>query len=224
LSRHLEDEGAALQAVVNTLRAGRTLSDPSFDRIYPSWARQLSELHWTPVEVARRAAKLLAFPPSSRILDIGSGAGKFCLIGALTTRATFVGIEQRKGLVEVAQHIAERCGITRAQFLLGNVIDLDWNEFDAFYLYNPFYEHLIEHLTPVHGLIELTPELYRKYVDATCAKLAVVPVGSRVVTYNGFGGVMPDGFRLLLREPAGSDYLDLWEKGEHRPEECADEH
>jgi SAM-dependent methyltransferase len=215
MNRHLVDEDAVRRSVVLGLRGGMELSDLSFDRIYPAWARQLSELHWTPVDVARRAAKLLGFPASNRVLDIGSGVGKFCLIGAITTRATFVGIELRKNLVEVARHTAERCGATRAQFYHGNMVNLDWSEFDGFYLFNPFYEHLVGHERPIGRVVERSPELFRRYVDATCAKLSAARTGTRVVTYNGFGGLMPDGYRLLLREPAGTDHIEVWEQGAH---------
>jgi len=37
-------------------------------------------------------------------------------------------------------------------------------------------------------------------------------VGTRVVTYHGFGGVMPDSYRLALRERCYSGLLELWVK------------
>ena len=199
--------------VVRRLEAGAQLSDPDFDRIYPDWARRLSDVHWTPVDIARRAAELLAVDSNTRILDVGSGVGKFCLIGALSTTATFLGVEQRDNLVQVARQTSQRCGVARTQFIHGNMLDLDWNKFDAFYLYNPFYEHIsADYLTPIETVIELDPDLFRQYVVATCNKLLSAREGTRVVTYHGFGGVMPHEYRLLLREPAGSSYLEVWEK------------
>src|SRR5438309_796822 len=66
--------------------------DIYFDRIYPEWARKLSRIHWTPIPVVRRAVELLTegreLDPV-RILDVGSGAGKFCLIGAAISYAQF---------------------------------------------------------------------------------------------------------------------------------------
>ena len=43
-------------------------------------------MHWTPVHVARRAAQFLVTGPETRVLDVGSGPGKFCLVGALATQ------------------------------------------------------------------------------------------------------------------------------------------
>jgi SAM-dependent methyltransferase len=212
MSRRLENEDP-LRSVVLGLRAGRELSDAEFDRIYPEWVRRLSDPHWSPLDVALRAAELLADHSSGRILDIGSGAGKFCLIGALTTRATFVGIEQRGDLVDIARLTARRCGASRTQFLHGNMMDMAWSEFDGLYLFNPFYEHISDYLPRIEGTIALSLARYRQYVTATYVKLLSVRAGTRVATYHGYGGFMPPEYRLLVHEPAGTDYLDVWEKG-----------
>jgi len=56
------------------------------------------------------------------------------------------------------------------------------------------------------------PALFNFYVDAVCRRLSIATQGTRVVTYHGFGGHMPRGFRLASREKAGSDELELWIK------------
>jgi 2-polyprenyl-3-methyl-5-hydroxy-6-metoxy-1,4-benzoquinol methylase len=200
------------QRVVSGLRGEWEISDVELDGIYPEWVRKLSDPHWTPVEVARRAARLLAVHPGARVLDVGSGVGKFCLVGALTTSATFVGIEQRGNLVDIASRTARSCGASRAQFLHGNMMTLDWSQFDAFYLFNPFYEHIAVVQPALEEPIELSPDLYTHYVLSTLVKLGGARIGSRVATYHGFGGLMPPGYRLILHEPAGSDYLEVWQK------------
>ena len=60
----------------------RSIEDEKFDQIYPARIRKLSPLQWTPVRVAAEAAKLLVTVPGTRVLDIGCGPGKFCLVGA----------------------------------------------------------------------------------------------------------------------------------------------
>jgi hypothetical protein len=212
VSTQADPDERELRSVAAGLRRGWELSDPEFDRIYPEWVRKLSEPHFTPVDVARRAAELLVVDSTTKILDVGSGAGKFCLIGSLTTKGTFVGVEQRRSLVDVAERAARCCYATRARFVHGNMLDLDWTEFDGFYLFNPFYEHVANFVMPVEESIQVSPKLYTEYVVATCVKLFTARVGARVVTYHGFGAPMPPGYRQLLREPAGSEYLELWEK------------
>src|SRR3954471_8285376 len=83
-------------------------SDVEFDDVYDPEIRALSPQHWTPVQVAARAATLLTQAGATRILDVGSGAGKFCIAGALSTDAHFTGVERRGRLVETARRAATR--------------------------------------------------------------------------------------------------------------------
>ena len=83
-------------------------SDNRFNRLFPEPVRLLAARHWTPLAVARKAASFLAADKGKRILDIGSGAGKFCLAAAyFTPDADFFGIEHRNDLVEYAQEAAK---------------------------------------------------------------------------------------------------------------------
>jgi SAM-dependent methyltransferase len=201
-----------LDRALERLRRGASVADAEFDAIYPDWIRSLSELHWTPVEVCLRAAELLVVHERSQILDVGAGAGKLCVIGAASTGARFVGVEQRPRLVEVARAAARRAGLTNAEFIHDNAMSLDWGRFDGFYFYNPFYEQVAGFLRRIDEPIVVSPDLYTAYVATTCLKLFAAKPGARVVSYQGFGGPMPKGFRRILREAAGVEYLEVWEK------------
>lgn len=194
------------------LRSGKLVSDRLFDEVYPDTLRFVSHQHWTPVKVAARAARLLVEAGATSILDVGAGAGKFCLVGALTTQQQFIGIEQRGHLVDAARLAARRLGVGRALFLRGNVTSLDVEPFDGFYLFNPFYEQVCGSLLPIDDTIELSPLLFRKYVLAVIGKLACARLGTAVVTYHGFGGKMPPGYRRVCQESAGGAELVLWQK------------
>ena len=80
---------------LNLLEYIHALEDSRFDLVYPREIRELSDRHWTPVEVARKAAVFLVREPGTRVLDIGCGPGKFCIVGALATDGRFTGVEQR---------------------------------------------------------------------------------------------------------------------------------
>jgi tRNA G46 methylase TrmB len=95
--------------------------DEQFDLIYPPKIRGLSRVHWTPVEIARKAAAFLVRELGTRVLDVGCGSGKFCIVGALTTEGHFTGIEQRKHLCELARLKIEQVGIPNAEILHGNI-------------------------------------------------------------------------------------------------------
>lgn len=199
--------------VARSLRAATAIADQRFDRLYPDAVRALSNRHWTPVDVALRAVELLAARPASLILDVGSGAGKFCIVGALASDAGFVGVEQRPHLVDAATTLAASLGAQRARFVNGNVFAVDWHEFDAIYLYNPFQEHVSDDDAGViDRTISVGPRHHFEAVLLTRAKLAEARVGTRVVTYYGFGGNMPIQYRRVLHEPCGGDFLELWVK------------
>ena len=199
-------------SILHNLKKGKPVSNAAFDSLLPHDVRKFSGRHWTPVEVAIRAAELLVSGPDVTVLDVGSGAGKFCMLGALTTEGSFVGVEQRESLVEAAQKTAKLLGIPRVRFLHENMADLDWTRFDAFYLYNPFYEN-IEPTAQIDQSVLLGEKYFAWYVKCVQENLARLKEGSRVVTFHGFGGTFPSGFRRMVKEPHGDDFLALIVRG-----------
>ena len=197
---------------------GRALdTDDDFDAVYPEWVRGHSQRHWTPVEVARLASELLVASPGARVLDVGSGAGKFCIVGALNTRlGRFHGIEQRADLVEAARDAARQHGVEpRAHFIHGDIMSIDWREFNAFYFYNPFAEPIEESPgagASSRGTIEVAVHLREHYVRFARAQLAAAAWGTRVVTYYGLGGQLPPGYQCVRREGRGTGFVELWVK------------
>jgi precorrin-6B methylase 2 len=200
------------EIVAATLRKGLPLRDAQFDALYPPWARRPGRIHWTPVEVARRAAQLLVTHPGTRVLDVGAGVGKFCMVAALTTPGVFYGIEQRRHLVKLAKEIAAQLGISNARFLPGNMTTLDWRSFDAFYLYNPFSENIPGLLDPIDETVELKGSLYARYIEFVREQLAMTGVGTRVVTFHGYGGGLPPAYEMVSDERCGNGHLELWVK------------
>ena len=173
--------------------------DRAFDRLIPDNLRHLSVAHWTPVSVAVRAASLLCPTRHTRVLDVGAGVGKVCAIGALSNSGTWVGVEHHAALVGTANRLARALGISdRAKFLHADVFSIDWTEYDALYLYNPFELTLFD--APASRTVQIARVQQR---------LAALPPSTRVVTFHGFGGVMPPTFSLLYHERIPVVGLDL---------------
>lgn len=185
-----------------------SLEDDRFDRIFSSRLRQLSSLHWTPVVVASHAAKLLVRKPGARVLDIGCGPGKFCLIAAALTDGHFTGIEQRSDLAKAARDAAlkERKNI---EIIQGNVTELSFSRYDAFYLFNPFEENMWENLS-IDEAVPLSGDLYIKYVKYVATELCAKPIGTPVVTYAGLAHEVPNCYDCHLSDFGGK--LKLWVK------------
>jgi predicted RNA methylase len=187
------------------------VSEDEVDSLFPEEVRKLSVIHWTPFATAARAAELCVGKDGDRILDVGSGSGKFCIIGALTTAGSFFGVEQRASLVKCSREVVTRFWIPRAQFITKNMVDLDWSSFDAIYLFNPFWEN-IDPSIRIDDMCELSSELFTTYVSATRKKLATLKTGTRVVILNGFGGELPPSYQMVHAEDVGYLVLQVWEK------------
>ena len=191
------------------LAAGDHVSERDFDLIFPPLVRKLSRVHWTPLAAAQRAAQLLVQAPDDKVLDIGSGAGKLCIVGALTTRGGFTGVEKDRELVRIAKQISRDHKIERVRFVHGDAFGLDWSEYGALYLFNPFANDIaikkdsLQHVT-------VREETYVQLVSQTISKLAGLPAGTRIVTYHGFGGEMPPNVVQEAAEIVGPGVLQLW--------------
>jgi len=199
---------------LNLLECINEREDFRFDLVYPPETRVRSSVHWTPVGIARLAAEFLVRKPGTRVLDIACGPGKFGAVGALTTQGRFTGIEQRKDLCEQARSLIGRGGITNAEIIHGNVTDIDFSNFDAFYLFNPFEENL-ETILKIDSNIKLSSTLYERYTEHVARQLAIAPLGTRVATYCGVCEEVPLGYQPVVR--SFNSNLKLWEKTNHYP-------
>jgi len=187
----------------------RLPGDTEFDRIFPEPIREVSEYHWSSVEVCRHAAKWLVTGSETRVLDVGSGPGKFCAIGAVSTRGHFTGVEQRLHLCRIAWGMLDHYKIPRVKILHANVTEVEFNCFDAFYLFNPFQENL-EPALKIDNLVPVRLELYDRYINYVRRELTNVRLGTRVVTFWGDCDEIPPSYECV--ETAFGGELRLWIK------------
>ncbi|MEP6955658.1 MAG: class I SAM-dependent methyltransferase [Chthoniobacterales bacterium] len=186
-----------------------SLEDERFDLIYPPEIRELSSIFWTPVRIAAEAAKLLIDRPDLRVLDVGCGPGKFCLVAAQLTEAHFCGVEQRPELVAAARAAAARLQLSEVEFLLTNVVDTRFADYDAFYLFNPFEENMFDG-HKIDSRVPLSIELFKRYTSHVAAQLGLLPRGTRVVTYMGYADEIPACY--TCQTTLFHDDLKLWIK------------
>lgn len=184
-------------------------SDASFDDLYPRYIRNMATVHWTPLHITKLSVDFLA-NNGGKILDIGSGVGKFCLAGAYYAPDTeFYGIEQRKYLIDHALEAQQKLGIdNNVSFINANFTQLDLREFDHFYFYNSFQEN-IEGYDKIDESIEYSNALYEYYVVYLFNRLQQMPKGTRIVTYHFFYE-MPKEFDLVESRANGD--LNFWIK------------
>jgi SAM-dependent methyltransferase len=186
-----------------------TEEDDAFDRRYPVRIERMSPRHWTPVQVAREAAKLLVRWPGTRVLDVGCGPGKFCAIGALVTEGHFTGVEQRPRMSALARAMIANSGIDRVEILTANIVEITFSDYDAFYIFNPFQENVLPGLK-IDSTVDLGADLYDLYIAHVQRELASMPEGTRVVTYHGMCDEIPPQYDCAEESFAG--LLKLWIK------------
>lgn len=74
-----------------------------------------------------------------KVIDIGSGTGKFCLIAAkLNPDTHFVGIEINEKYWTEAIRLKDVLGISNVDFILTDYKNVDITEYDGIYIFNPF--------------------------------------------------------------------------------------
>jgi hypothetical protein len=80
------------------------------------------------------------------------------------------------------------------------------------YLFNPFYELVGGLIEQIDGSTARSAVLHQHFVRRTTAQLARMAAPVAVVTYGGFGGPMPPGYRLVRDEAGAAEWLELWTK------------
>lgn len=186
------------------------LSDEAFDSLYSLRARQLSAIHWTPIKIAKRAAEHLTGGTGKNILDIGSGVGKFCIVGAHEHPThIFHGVEQRKTLIDEALIAQKATNTCNANFIHANFNELDTDQFDNFYFYNSFSENLF-HYKPIDNLVPSSTEIYEDYVQLFNNLLTEKSPGTRLATFYCPDGYIPPSYKRVGYN--SGDTLCLWIK------------
>ena len=185
-------------------------SDNYFNTIYPPNIQLLAQRHWTPLLVAKKAANFLGAENNVRILDIGSGVGKFCLAAAnYKPGVSFTGVEQRKNLVHHAEAARAIFSFKNVSFVNANFTQIDFRNYDHFYFFNAFYENLAC-TNKIDDSIDYSGELYNYYNRYLYKQLEKKPPGTKLAAYHSFEDEMPPGYHIAGVEMEG--LLKFWIK------------
>lgn len=185
------------------------LTEENFNNSLPDYLQNRSKRFFTSFDIAQTATEWLTEDGKKNILDIGAGVGKFCMVGAKFSDSFFCGIEYRASLSKIANELIIKFDIPNAIVQNGNVTEIDFKNFDAFYLYNPFFENLIPSLR-LNNEVPLAAPLYRYYFNYTEEQLDKTNSETRLVTYHGNNFEVPASFKKLKESKDGT--LKLWIK------------
>jgi SAM-dependent methyltransferase len=172
-------------------------TDAGLDKIYPGSIQLLAARHWTPLQVTQMVAPFLVTHPGVKVLDIGSGVGKFCLAAAYyKPHATFYGVEQRKDLVSHAHKAKDLLGLENVHFIHSNITDLDFKQYHHFYFFNSFYENLMD-CDKIDDTITCSTALFNFYHKQLYRKLKEMPSGTRIATFHCLDNKIPPEYHLV---------------------------
>ena len=204
---------SAAQHLATMMRTGSCPNDRSFDRVLPEPLRLVSPAYWTPLVVVKRAADWLEDVGIRTVVDIGSGAGKFCVAGALFGTCRFIGLERCSSLVTSAGALADLFDLSdRVSFVAGALGAVPTPVGDAYYFFNPFSAVWLGAVSPRAVDAEVAETRHADDVAVAEDLLRSVPPGTWILTYNGFGGRMPASYELVRVDWKLRGVLRLWRK------------
>ena len=181
--------------------------EKQFLDLLPEYLKDLDDDYWSDFSQIEQSCKWLK--NCSNVLDIGSGVGKFCIIGTQLLSSNFFGIEKNRQLHSKANVVLSHLSNHRVKFILGDLFELPLSNYDGLYIYNPFVEN-ISLGKKIDNSIAYDEELYHKLHDQLSIRLDLLKSDSLVVNNSLVTDYFSDKFELLdvHSEPS----LTLWKK------------
>ena len=181
--------------ISNFLRLKLPIKDDEFDLIYPKYLREMSEKHFTEIDVAIKAAELLITKSGQKVLDIGCGVGKFCFVAGAYSEATFTGVDYRKQFIDLCESLTLEYNFKNVNFIHSDIVDIDFKEYDHFYFFNSFEEHANE-ASRMDNSKETSTKKFLMYSHFVREEFDKLPVGTKIVTYYAYSNQIPDSYEL----------------------------
>ncbi len=186
-------------------------TDEDFDKFLPDRLRLLSSSQWTPVSVVREVAKILDSHTINEIYDLGSGVGKFSILISILRQTRVIGVEQRVHLLQISENLKDTFVAKQSKFIAGDFLDLDFSKIKAAYCFNPLYETMSTKYN-IDDTKQKSATLFLNKLIHLKSKFLEMEMGSIIITYHGFGGIMPKQFQRLNRIQLESGEIEVWKK------------
>jgi len=186
------------------------LSDEEFNAVFPDHIKSLCFRHFTNLEVSKKVIGWLnSRGQKLRVLDLGCGVGKFCVVAASQTTHHFTGVDFREDYILIAESLKNKYDLQNLDFVSGNILDVNFGHFNAFYLFNPFLEQ-IDETAKLDSRYKTSPLLYSIYENHVRQQFEAMPAGTIVITYYVTPQQMPHNFKII--ETGFNGFLKLWLK------------
>ena len=96
------------------------------------------DIRWTDYLIIKRVLNTLNLTENDVFYDLGSGLGRMIISAAIITPAVCKGIEFIPERIEQAIKAKQRLALDNLHLICGNVLDQDFSDGTAFYMWEPF--------------------------------------------------------------------------------------
>ncbi len=211
--KKFEADPILTRKLIRKILENENVVDQEFDQIFPTYYQFQSTIHWSPICVARQISEWIEPLNRKSFVDIGCGVGKLCLLLRILTQYEIFGIEQRSHLVGIANKIIEVNGLKKISISEMNMLSLDWDLYDIYYLYNPFQEHIAdEDICIIEKDLDFDKKNYAHYTSEVFRQLTWAKSGKVLITFHGYGGSVPKGWRMVASRHIENGDLTMWIK------------
>ena len=183
--------------------------DDAFDALLPQAYQEFSKIHWTPIAIIEVVLEWLDFHKPKRLLDIGSGVGKFCLLSAQHSDTEFTGVEKRLKLHEQAILLKDQFSLKNVDFMHSDIVNIEFISFDAIYYYQPFCEQISEG-DWIDKELDFSSEQFEAYEEYVTNQLKKSASGTLFISYNATKLELPSDY--IIHDMKFDGMLQLWIK------------
>jgi len=201
-----------LESFLSKIENPKRVHEKEWNSYFGYIDEETASTHWTSFRVIRLACEFLVDSPRSCILDVGSGVGKFCIMGSYLYPSKYYGFEIRSHLVEISIETMKKLKAPWIHFECTDAFEKNWNKYTGIYLFNHFYEHIAPKNQAISNDISLSTKKYHDYIYKMEEKLKTLKIGTKVVTFHGFGGEFPPEYICTSKEPIDGGLLEFWIK------------
>lgn len=199
--------------LIDRIRLKQRVDDTEFDQIFAGPYQVQSSIHWSTIAVAYQIAEWIGPLNKKSFIDIGCGVGKLCVLLGILTQYEIYGIEQRLKLVLAANKVIEKNNFKNISVLQMNMLELDWQSYDIYYLYNPFHEHLMNGgFSVLEHDLDFDQKFYTQYTTEVLKQLNKAKPNKVLITFHGYGGPVPTDWKLVSSKHVDNGELTMWIK------------
>ena len=193
----------AIQEIYEIIGRGGLPPDELLDALLPEDVRTYADQHFAGTYAISLACNFLISSSAAHILDIGSGTGKFCLLGALLHKeAQFTGVEYRDSFVQIAENLRLKMCLENVNFQCKNILDYPFSAHTGVFMFNPF----LEHRNVRARMQDFTDDLGREgtYFSYVRNQFTHCRSGIRLATFHVDSTQVPENFNLVDRKMGGT--------------------